>query len=110
MSEVTVTDSTFDDLVIKASSPVLVDFWAVWCGPCQIQNPILEELAREYEGKATIAKLNVDENPASAGKFAQTILSVPTKPKFARLYIGYRAPPLTTLLFRKIYIIGWNEN
>ncbi|KKS46522.1 thioredoxin [Candidatus Gottesmanbacteria bacterium RIFCSPLOWO2_02_FULL_42_29] len=76
MSEVTVTDSTFDDLVIKASSPVLVDFWAVWCGPCQIQNPILEELAREYEGKATIAKLNVDENPASAGKFS--VMSIPT--------------------------------
>ena len=76
MSEVTVTDSNFDDLVIKASTPVLVDFWAVWCGPCQIQNPILEELAREYEGKVTIAKLNVDENPATAAKYS--VMSIPT--------------------------------
>src|SRR3989338_6828944 len=75
MPEVTVTDSNFDD-TIKGANPVLVDFWAVWCGPCQIQNPILEELVREYEGKVTIAKLNVDENPATAAKFS--VMSIPT--------------------------------
>ncbi|MBI3955530.1 redoxin domain-containing protein, partial [Candidatus Gottesmanbacteria bacterium] len=63
MAEITVTDQTFDEQVMKASMPVLVDFWAVWCGPCKMQNPILEEVAKKFEGKVTIAKVNVDENP-----------------------------------------------
>lgn len=76
MAEITVTDQTFDEQVMKASVPVLVDFWAVWCGPCRMQNPILEEVAKEFEGKAMIAKVNVDENPATAGKYG--IMSIPT--------------------------------
>lgn len=76
MAEITVTDQTFDDQVVKARMPVLVDFWAVWCGPCKMQNPILEEVAKELEGKAMIAKVNVDENPAVAGKYG--IMSIPT--------------------------------
>jgi thioredoxin 1 len=76
MSEITVTDNNFDSEVINAKTPVLVDFWAVWCGPCQMQNPILEEVANEFERKAIIAKLNVDENPQTAGKFGG--MSIPT--------------------------------
>lgn len=76
MAEITLTDKNFDDEVVKSTIPVLVDFWAVWCGPCQMQNPILEEVAKEYEGKVKIGKLNVDENPATSGKYG--IMSIPT--------------------------------
>ncbi len=58
-----ITDSNFDEVVLKSDKPVLVDFWAEWCGPCRMVGPIVEELANEYEGKAVIGKVNVDENP-----------------------------------------------
>ncbi len=67
---IAVTDASFDNSVIKSSVPVLVDFWAPWCGPCVAIGPVLESLAQEYKGKLTIAKMNVDENaiiPASFG-------------------------------------------
>ncbi len=73
---VAVTDSTFDDLVLKSTNPVLVDFWATWCRPCQMVAPILEELTSEYSGKLTIAKLDVDQNQQTAQKYR--VMSIPT--------------------------------
>ena len=71
-----VTDKNFDEEVLKAKEPVLVDFWAPWCGPCQFTSPIVEELGKEYQGKLKVAKVNVDENPATAQRF--TVMSIPT--------------------------------
>jgi thioredoxin 1 len=76
MSDISITDSSFDSVVLKSDKPVLVDFWAVWCGPCQMQGPIIEEVATSMAGKAVVGKVNVDENPASAQKFS--IMSIPT--------------------------------
>lgn len=64
-----VTDSTFDAEVLQSSTPVLVDFWAPWCGPCRALAPVLDQLAEEYAGKVKILKLNTDDNPESAVKF-----------------------------------------
>ena len=73
---VKVTDSTFESDVIKSSSPVLVDFWAEWCGPCKMIAPVLDELAGELDGKLTIGKLDVDHNPDTAMAFG--VMSIPT--------------------------------
>ena len=70
------TDATWDTEVLNSDKPVLVDFWAEWCGPCRMIGPLVEELAVEYEGKASIGKLNVDENTAVATKYG--IRSIPT--------------------------------
>ena len=69
------TDAEFDG-VIQSEQPTLVDFWAPWCGPCKAIGPVIEDLAAEYEGKVTIAKMNVDDNPATPGKFG--IRAIPT--------------------------------
>jgi len=72
----TLTDATFDDEVAKATTPLIVDFWAPWCGPCRMVGPIIDEIAQEHGDKVAIGKLNVDENPGTASKFS--VMSIPT--------------------------------
>lgn len=72
----TLNDSTFDETVKAASVPLLVDFWAEWCGPCKRIAPVLEEISRDQTGRLAIAKLNIDENPGAAQRFG--VMSIPT--------------------------------
>jgi len=78
MSEgiINVTDDTFEEEVLKADGPVLVDYWAEWCGPCKMITPVLEEIANEYTGRLKITKLNIDENSATPPKYG--IRGIPT--------------------------------
>jgi len=76
MPAVHFSDKDFDELVIKADKPVLVDFFATWCGPCKMAAPIIDELADQYEGKVIIGKLDVDENQAAATNYG--VMSIPT--------------------------------
>ena len=71
-----ISDSTFDQEVLQSDVPVLVDYWAEWCGPCKMIAPILDEIAADYEGKLKITKLNIDDNPATPPKFG--IRGIPT--------------------------------
>ena len=71
-----VSDASFEEDVLKASGPVLVDYWAEWCGPCKMIAPILDEVAEEYDGRLSVAKLNIDENEATPPKFG--IRGIPT--------------------------------
>ena len=73
---VSVSDATFESEVLQSKEPVLVDFWAEWCGPCKMIAPILDDVAKEYEGRLTIAKLNIDQNEATPPKFG--IRGIPT--------------------------------
>ena len=73
---VSVTDDNFEQEVLKSGSPVLVDYWAEWCGPCKMIAPVLEEIAQEYGGRLKVAKLNVDDNPATPPKYG--IRGIPT--------------------------------
>ncbi len=91
MADVIITDQNFDSEVLKSDKPVLVDFWAVWCGPCIVQGPIVEEVAATMVGRAKVGKLNVDENPTIAQKYM--VMSIPTIMIFkngtvARQFIG----------------------
>lgn len=71
-----VSDSDFNDTVINASGPVLVDYWAEWCSPCKMIAPILDEIAKDYQGKLTVAKLNIDDNPATPQRYG--VRGIPT--------------------------------
>jgi thioredoxin 1 len=76
MATMEITDADFEEKVLKSTTPVLVDFWAPWCGPCRMAGPVLDELAKEYEGKVQIVKINIDENQKSAGNY--DVMSIPT--------------------------------
>lgn len=73
---VEVNDGNFAQMVLQSKTPVLVDFWAAWCGPCRMVAPIVEELAKEYEGRISFAKMDVDQNPKMASQYG--IMSIPT--------------------------------
>lgn len=76
MAVINITDLDFEEKVIKSTLPVFVDFFAPWCGPCKMAEPVIEEMSKDYEGKVVIAKINVDENPVSSSKF--DVMSIPT--------------------------------
>jgi thioredoxin 1 len=76
MKPVEITDANFEKEVLQSEQPVLIDFWAVWCGPCKIIAPVVEELAREYDGKLKVGKMDVDNNPEASMRFG--IRSIPT--------------------------------
>ena len=71
-----ITDATFEEVVLKASKPVLVDFWATWCGPCRMVGPIIEDISKDYEGKAVVGKVDVDSNQEFAAKYG--VRNIPT--------------------------------
>lgn len=71
-----ITDANFEEIVLKSDKPVIIDFWAVWCGPCRMVGPIVEEIGKEYEGKAVVGKVDVDNNPGVSAKFG--IRNIPT--------------------------------
>lgn len=90
--ELVVTDADFDVKVLKSSLPVLVDFWAPWCGPCKMIAPVVEEISKEFAGKLVVAKLNVDENPLMAQKY--NVMGIPTllfvkEGKVVKQLVGY---------------------
>ncbi len=71
-----ITDANFEEIVLKADKPVILDLWAVWCGPCRLVGPIIEEIGKEYDGKAIVGKLDVDGNPKTTTRFG--VRSIPT--------------------------------
>ncbi len=88
--EITLNDDNFETELAKATLPILVDFYADWCGPCKMMSPIIDQIATEYEGKLLVGKLNVDKNPQTAAKF--NVMSIPT------LIVFNKAQPVKTLV------------
>jgi thioredoxin 1 len=76
MADVNFTDNDFEEKVLKSKEPVVVDFWAPWCGPCRIVSPTIDELAKDYVGKVKVGKMNVDDNPNMAGTYG--VMSIPS--------------------------------
>jgi thioredoxin 1 len=104
MATVEITDESFASDVLNASGPVLVDFWAEWCGPCKMIGPSLEEISEELEGKVTIAKLNIDDSPEAPGKYG--VRGIPTMILFKN-----GAPAATKVgAGPKSQIKGWLES
>lgn len=105
MADVTFTDQNFEHDVLKSDKPVLVDFWAEWCGPCRMQGPIIEEVAKDFSGKAVIGKLNVDENMKSAQQYG--VMSIPTLMIFkggqmVKQYVGVQSKETLTAELNKL--------
>ena len=100
----TITDASFDSDVLKSDTPVLVDFWAEWCGPCKMIGPALEEISGELDGRVTIAKLNIDDNPEMAGKLG--VRGIPT------MILFKNGEPAATKVGAapKSALKGWLEN
>ena len=99
------TDNNFEQEVTKSDKPVLVDFWAPWCGPCQVMGPIISELAKEFEGKIKIGKMNVDENSHIAEEYA--IMSIPALKifkggKVIKEFVGLQAKEILKTELEKI--------
>ncbi len=99
MNEITLTEENFDQEVLQSKTPVLIDFWAEWCGPCKILSPLIEEIAKEYEGKLKVGKVNVDEQNGLAMRY--NVMSIPTMKFFkGGQQVGelVGAAPKTTIL------------
>jgi len=101
----TFTDQNFDQEVLQSKVPVMVDFWAPWCGPCQMAGPVIDELASEYAGKIAIGKLNVDENQQVAGKYG--VMSIPTvilfnQGKEVARKVGFAGKPMYESLLSQV--------
>ena len=108
-STMKVTTSNFEQDVMKAAEPVVVDFWAPWCGPCKAIGPILEELSTTYAGKVRVAKVNVDEEPALADVFK--VRGIPTlavllKGRLLGQVVGFRGRPQLEQLFQELARVG----
>lgn len=93
MAEITITNQNFENEVLSSDIPVLVDFWAPWCGPCRMLAPVVEEIANEYDGKIKVCKVNVDDEPELAAAFHVTsipMLAVVKDGKVTETSVGYR--------------------
>jgi thioredoxin 1 len=106
MSENNVTDQNFETEVLKSTTPVLVDFWAPWCGPCRMLSPMISELAQEYSGRAKIVKLNTDDNPSVASQF--NISAIPAllffkNGKLVEQLTGVRPKPEVKSVLEKLF-------
>lgn len=103
MAEVKITAANFEEEVLKSDIPVVLDFWATWCGPCQMMNPIMEELAAEYDGKVKVGKVNVDEEGMLAAQFGVTgipYFALIKEGELADSCVGYRPKADIEALFK----------